>query len=841
MHNHSEGSPAYVIQAGSIRDIRLSPFPASPSGRAASPEAENDALDGLAREVLDQWRDEANVRGLRDRIPMVIPWELDQGHGDRPPGEEEEQEHVEQVGLGELVTRVRALSPHQLVITGPAGAGKSSLAVLLVLGLLEDRAAGSPQAVPVILSMPDWEPGTSIQDWVIGRVHEDYGALVPGLDQHLVRSLVQGRRIIPVLDGFDELLPLAREEAVEALKRSLGTDGPLVLTSRPEAYRHAVASAPFLRGIPVLRAGPVRPEVGLAYLSRMCHQSHAGSWQSVFDAAGNDPAGPLATVLSSPLMLWLAATLYASQETDPRELLDEERLSTQAAIEGHLLDGLIPTVYSQGPRPSYLPGPVRPWKHEDALAYFRFLAEQLHRRRTQAIAWWQLRSVLTEPSVWGSVVLVVVALCGTSAAYAIAVPLSLLGVPSPARNGSGFWSLAQVLSAVTAVAVIATAFGRLFTRHLFSGFDARPRRPAGGHGRVVLVLAALATAGTSVAVPGSASAYLCVFALPLLSGVLLTRPTESDTAVRPKALLDGERRLALVEAAVVAPAVAAASTAFLHWLGGSPLLVVSGLVVGCSSSAMVMVALSRWGRWTATRLVLAARGCLPRDVLGFLEDARRLGVLRRIGGVHQFRHAGLGARLAGEASADTDGRGTMPREVVLRSSVLSIGAVRSMAFDMLALVTVFLLVVSPMSAEGGFRADWHRTGAFLLGQWPAVLGVVGVLIADSFALRMVARRLRIDAEGVELNEGRRLRLRWEDVAEVRVRRIRPRKSRGDSPGLNVSYCLAMRLKPGRPTPPFLVDRHGWLRVWDMGPSEVVPRELEAALSCFAAGLWRPED
>ncbi|RKT09515.1 hypothetical protein BX285_6610 [Streptomyces sp. 1114.5] len=74
VHDHNEGSPEYLIQAGTIRDIYLGGASRScRRGRSASRDAESDVLDGLARQVLDQWRDEANVRGLWDRAPLAVP------------------------------------------------------------------------------------------------------------------------------------------------------------------------------------------------------------------------------------------------------------------------------------------------------------------------------------------------------------------------------------------------------------------------------------------------------------------------------------------------------------------------------------------------------------------------------------------------------------------------------------------------------------------------------------------------------------------------------------------------------------------------------------------------
>jgi hypothetical protein len=59
-----------------------------------------------------------------------------------------------------------------------------------------------------------------------------------------------------------------------------------------------------------------------------------------------------------------------------------------------------------------------------------------------------------------------------------------------------------------------------------------------------------------------------------------------------------------------------------------------GLVFGSLQAA--------WGRFTITRLWLAARGQLPWRLLAFLDDAHvRRGVLRQVGAFYQFRHADL--------------------------------------------------------------------------------------------------------------------------------------------------------------------------------------------------------
>lgn len=70
-----------------------------------------------------------------------------------------------------------------------------------------------------------------------------------------------------------------------------------------------------------------------------------------------------------------------------------------------------------------------------------------------------------------------------------------------------------------------------------------------------------------------------------------------------------------------------------------------GLTLGLAAG----LAAGRHHAWMAyviatSRLALAGR--LPRNLMSFLDDAHRLGLLRAVGPIYQFRHAELQDRLA---------------------------------------------------------------------------------------------------------------------------------------------------------------------------------------------------
>src|SRR5262249_5783246 len=88
--------------------------------------------------------------------------------------------------------------------------------------------------------------------------------------------------------------------------------------------------------------------------------------------------------------------------------------------------------------------------------------------------------------------------------------------------------------------------------------------------------------------------------------------------------------------------------------GESGILFAFGLVVG-PGLLFVVGLLSRllagaWIPFVIARSWLALRGKLPWRLVAFLEDCHRLGILRQVGPVYQFRHARLQDHLAQPAT-----------------------------------------------------------------------------------------------------------------------------------------------------------------------------------------------
>ncbi|MGH3598827.1 MAG: hypothetical protein ACRDRO_23915 [Pseudonocardiaceae bacterium] len=132
------------------------------------------AAQELQAAVREQWRKEAEARLLGDPDPMPVRWLLsDQAVMDH----DKRIAPVPLVFSGRsdricaLTDQFRRLRRRRLVIMGGAGSGKTTLAVQLVLQLLENWQAGEP--VPVLLSLASWDPHAQsrVQDWLADQLN----------------------------------------------------------------------------------------------------------------------------------------------------------------------------------------------------------------------------------------------------------------------------------------------------------------------------------------------------------------------------------------------------------------------------------------------------------------------------------------------------------------------------------------------------------------------------------------------------------------------------------------------------------------------------------------------
>ncbi|MGW9087303.1 NACHT domain-containing protein, partial [Streptomyces yangpuensis] len=241
-------------------------------------------VDRAARElhriVTSRLRDE--IARLRLEHPGRIPvrW----SPTGRPVRSPDGALGVEGMALTGVVDEVpeflRSLPRRQLVVLGGPGAGKSVLALLLARDLARTRRPEDP--VPVLLSLSSWRPALGLREWMARRIRE----LGVGEGQRrgagTVAALIDENRVMPVLDGLDELPPALHARAVRAIDEAVAEGLPLLVTCRGDAYERTVReSGHYLTRAAVVELAPVEPPDAIAYLEE---SKVAGDhrWDGVF-------------------------------------------------------------------------------------------------------------------------------------------------------------------------------------------------------------------------------------------------------------------------------------------------------------------------------------------------------------------------------------------------------------------------------------------------------------------------------------------------------------------------------------------------------------------------------
>lgn len=691
-----------------------------------------DAAEALARTVRRQWEEEAILRQLYGPEPLPLLWSdcACPRVSDRRQtvGTEVVCRADEPLALTEAFG---SLAHRRLVVLGTAGSGKTAFAVLLVLALLRGRTAGDP--VPVLFSLSSFDPDReSAGNWLRRRIAADYPAM-GDTEQYgagVIDDLLTEHRLVPVLDGLDELPERSRAAALASLDGTLPADAPLVLTCRTDDYADAVRQSGFLTGAAVVEPAPVRTEDALAFLSRaMPPGSRQDGWATVAERLAREPGAPAAQALRSPLMVALARSVYAGtadegdEGRDPAELVDAERFPTPAAVERHLLDALVPSLYERARRQD----PARGWDPRQARDYLIRLAAGLHARDDYDLAWWQLHrwipalagpwrraavlaslgcaefllltvflvAVLDAPSraealrwfpqsVLESFALPpMLALSGLvtrrnrtlprAAALAAAVALAG-GLALPPSS----WYYYRDASASTLLASIGFFCFAVWLVLLGVGLPTPPRtpsrgRPAPRHWRgqlvraLILVISVTAISETvfagyamagygSVLPPGSmpwGALIGAVAGIGLAALDWVRAPATGAEVATPASSVRADRLISLISAGACAVVFVLPEAVFraVPWVPSDPLRTtmfsaVVGLFHGAVWGSFLALAAHSWPYYTAARLLLAARGELPWRLQAFLANAHRLGILRQVGPVYQFRHARLRDHLA---------------------------------------------------------------------------------------------------------------------------------------------------------------------------------------------------
>ena len=333
---------------------------------ATSPEALNQAADQLAEQVLGE---EGVQRARLLGTDAVTVTAANVGFERADQLVEFEEPSTGRTGdLNTIAEFYRKETSRRLVILGAPGAGKTVLALELLVRLLEQRRGSitAIEPVPIRLSLPAWNIDQPFTEWLAAQLSARYG-----LADEVAKKLVATGRILPVLDGLDEMdpengTPARAADAVSNLDEYInGTSGAaLVITCRTAEYRRIGTS---IQPAATIRIRPLSTEQVIDYLHREVRnrvgQAKWDSWDGLIRQLEDRKDRRVLDLLQTPWRLVLAVTFYRDGGS-PGDLLPSTSENSQqysARASGILLNAFVPARTRIFGRGTYTPEQTRSW------------------------------------------------------------------------------------------------------------------------------------------------------------------------------------------------------------------------------------------------------------------------------------------------------------------------------------------------------------------------------------------------------------------------------------------------------------------------------------------------
>ncbi len=548
--------------------------------------------------------------------------------------------------VGSLADRIIAGKVRRLLITGRPGSGKTTLALLLADHLRPTELTEPDRPVPVVFSVASWAGNhRAFEDWLVQELAREHNLADPTeYGESAAARLVTTGRILPVLDGVDELSREARLRISWYLNHLPSTRQVIVVSSRRSLTGDSRTRVPIL---PTVELRPLSPAVALRHLERS---------DPAWAQARQTPH--LAEELSTPLKLSLALAV-ATADGGPQRLMTAR---TQAELREELLDRYVPSVFAKArerwettseavrrhtrrqPVAAWPPGAIRGWVRSLA----RIETDDAH----QEIAWWRLWSV--QPGGTRTLAL---------AAASLLPVVTLLAVLT---FGTTQPLLTAVVCVVNTLGVAQNLRRPMLAATLNAPLELQPELDLGfGVGTLFGVSVAYAVTQAANLAVGLVAFPIAAYVVILVARQAQPPLVHGHLALEPSRLLRRLQATSLLGSACYVVATLFVLTLGIRMLPSWWSWLYPNAVAFAVAAGFVPLRMSSWGSYFAVVADAALRRQLPWRLSRFLNDCLAVGVLRRSGPAYRFRSDALRAHLvAGPASQPRtdDGDGRQPAD-----------------------------------------------------------------------------------------------------------------------------------------------------------------------------------
>lgn len=542
--------------------------------------------DALCRRVRRIWIDDVLQRNLYRQAfielgivpvfdPGGYPWDL---LIDQP-----NREHTGRLHTGADVAALLD-EHHHLVVLGLPGAGKTTLLLDLARRLLDAAAADRTKPIPVVFRLASWaQRRESLADWMAGELAGDWYGLPPDV----AAAWLAEDRIVPLLDGFDEVAPAHQAACARAIGEFRAGHRllPVVMSSRAAEYDRIGGKA----RMPIaIHVQPLTRSQLTEYLQRL-----GEPLDGMRAALRDDPQ--LWELLRNPFLLSMAILTYQGRpagEVAPGASADERRQ--------RLFDAFVTRALR---RKAHTGATVSP---DAAIRWLSYLARALGRRFEQVfyVSFVNVSWLPTRQMRWAATI----------------VPM----IPVPTCIGM------FIGAAIDPIAGVEFGFGIFLARCAVDLFrnEVSPRRTTAAvpHAlrQTILWLTLLLFSGTCLEIFGSAFAVAVVAVLPITT--LLDDPSGR---ARPANQLVGwtPSGINLLGSLLVATLWSFITETDVTTIG---LLLVAAVCYASFGRAAV--------RYGTVRLLLAGAGLVPLRLTSFLRQVERAMIVNHVGRGYLFHH-----------------------------------------------------------------------------------------------------------------------------------------------------------------------------------------------------------
>ena len=280
-----------------------------------------------------------------------------------------------------LVSLVHRKGVRRAVILGEPGLGKSTLALMLLLGL----RATDPDCLPLLLSVGSWDMDAErFHSWLDRQLAINYRA-VNAMGDDRIKQLVYSDQVLIILDGLDGLGEANLARAIAQINETIPSDRPLVVLSRPPQARVLDALVDGdSRSIFCLR--PPGTRAIQQYLRFVARTKRAlAGWRIVADEIKTEHPCALSELLRSPLFLDMALRTYRSP-SQIQAFVHSVRNKPVALAEATLIDAYLQDQFVEAAN-----GPP----HRSA-RWLEYIAHRVGEFDVDSIAWWRVADAVPD-------------------------------------------------------------------------------------------------------------------------------------------------------------------------------------------------------------------------------------------------------------------------------------------------------------------------------------------------------------------------------------------------------------------------------------------------------------